>query len=105
MIGEFFKYSGDYVVDFLVKLFNVLFDKGIFPENWSDSIILPLYKKGDVNDTNNYIGISLCDISSKLYSSIINSRLQEWVELNNIQVNTKLVLRRIIALLIICLLY
>ena len=84
MIGEFFKYSGDYVVAFWVKLFHVLFDKGVFPDNWSESMILPLYKKGAVNDTNNYRGISLCDTCSKLYSFIINSRLQEWVELNNI---------------------
>jgi len=45
---------------------------------------LPLHKKGDVNDPGNYRGISLSDISSKLYGTIINRRLQEWVEENNI---------------------
>ena len=47
-------------------------------------IILPLFKKGNQNDPNNYRGISLCDISSKLYSSIINNKLQEWTEQNNL---------------------
>ena len=37
-----------------------------------------------MNDPNNYRGISLCDVTSKLYSSIINARLQEWVDDNNI---------------------
>lgn len=45
---------------------------------------MPLFKKGSVNDPSNYRGISLRDVSSKLYSSIINRRLQEWVQQNNI---------------------
>ena len=84
LIGEFFKNSGDVVVNFLVKLFNVLFDSGVFPSDWTESIIMPLFKKGDVNDPNNYRGISLCNISSKLYSSIINKRLQNWISINNV---------------------
>ena len=84
IIGELLKNAGEYVIDFFVKFFNVLFQKGIFPEKWSEGIVLPLYKKGNVNDPNNYRGITLCDISSKMYSTIINFRLQEWVEENNI---------------------
>ena len=84
IIGEFFKYSSEYVVDFLVKLFNKLFDQGMYPEQWKESIIMPLFKKGDINDTNNYRGISLCNIASKLYSTVINMRLQKWIESHNI---------------------
>ena len=71
-------------VNFLVTFFNALFDRGIYPDSWKESIILPLFKKGNQNDPNHYRGISLCDISSKLYSSIINNRLQEWIERNNL---------------------
>ncbi len=84
LLGEFFKFAGDEVVNFLTKLFNTLFDKGVFPKTWTESLLLPLYKKGDVNNTNNYRGIFLNNVSSKLYGSIINCRLQEWVEVNNI---------------------
>ena len=83
IIAELFKVARDEVVEILVKLFNKLFDEGIYPDEWCESIILPLYKKGDVNNTNNYRGISLCNISSKIYGVIINDRLQEWIELNN----------------------
>ena len=72
------------MVNFLVKYFNVLFDEGTYPLNWCESIILPLFKKGDCNNPNNYRGISLCDITGKLYSSIINNRLQEWIDDNDI---------------------
>ena len=84
IISELYKHSCDQVVDFFIKLFNTLFDRGIFPSNWTESVVLPLYKKGDVNNPNNYRGISVSDVSSKLFSTIINRRLQEWVQDNNI---------------------
>ena len=84
IIGKMLKNSGNYVLDFFVKFFNALFEKGVFPERWTESIVLPLFKKGDANNPNNYSGISLCNASSKVYSTIINLRLQEWVEMNNI---------------------
>ena len=78
------KNSGTHVIDFFVNLFNAQFEKGIFPTKWTESIVLSLFEKGNVNNPNNYRGISLCDASSKVYSTIINLRLQEWVEVNNI---------------------
>ena len=77
-------YSGNQTVHFFVKFFNTLFDKGIFADGWTESIVIPLFKKGDMNNPSNYRGISLCDTSSKLYSTIINNRLRECVEQNNI---------------------
>ena len=84
IIGEMLRNSNELVINFFLKLFNTLFEKSIFPNAWTGSIILPLFKKGDVHDPTNYRGISLCDLSSKLFSSIINNRLQEWVEENNV---------------------
>ena len=84
IFGELLKHAGHLAVDFLVTFFDVLFDRGRYPDSWTESIIVPLFKNGNQNDTNNYRGISLCDISSKLYSSIINNRLHEWIEQNNL---------------------
>ena len=75
---------GTYVIYFFVKFFNALFEKGIFPTKWPVSIVFLLFKKGDVNNPINYRGISLGNASCKLYRTIINLRLQEWVEVNNI---------------------
>lgn len=50
-------YTGESAVDFLVKLLNAGFDEGLLPDNWAKSIFSPLFKKGNVNDPNNYIGI------------------------------------------------
>ena len=45
IIGEIIKYSGNQVAHFFVKFFNTLFDKGIFPDGWTESIVIPLFKK------------------------------------------------------------
>jgi uncharacterized protein YacL (UPF0231 family) len=86
IIGEFLKYSNDneLLIKFLVKFFNKLFSNGTYPDIWTESIIQPLHKKGDVNSTDNYRGISLLSITSKLYSHILNTRLNNWIEENEV---------------------
>ena len=49
LCGEFYKYSDACVVNFLTKYFNKLFESGLFPLAWSESVIQPLHKKGDKN--------------------------------------------------------
>ena len=61
IIGEMLKNSRTYVIDFFVKTCNAMFEKRIFPTKWTESIVFPLIKKGDVNNPNNYRGISLGD--------------------------------------------
>ena len=45
IIGEMFKNASDVVLDLFVKLFNEIFNKEVYPENWTDSIIHPLHEK------------------------------------------------------------
>ena len=56
----------------------------MFPDGWTASIILSLFKQDPVNDPNHDRRIYLCDITSTLYSSIINNRLQELIEQENV---------------------
>ena len=63
----------------LHKLFNRLFTTGEFPSNWTESIIIPLHKKGDTNIPNNYRGIALIDSLSKLYISILTKRVTFYI--------------------------
>ena len=84
IVGEFLRFSPEFTVPFFVKFLNALFDRGIYPDKWNESIILPLYKKGNRSEPGNYRGISLCNVGSKVYSSIINNRLQQWATENNV---------------------
>ena len=68
----------------LCKLFHNILDTGNFPEIWVKSVIVPVYKKGDVDEPSNYRGISLVSHVGKFFTSLLNTRLLEWSEKNSI---------------------
>ena len=53
---------------------------GYFPEKWSEGYIVPIFKKGDVNEVSNYRGITLLSTLGKLFTRILNNRLNNWAE-------------------------
>ena len=63
--------------------FNNLFDKDIYPRDWSKTIIVPIHKKGNADLPDNYRGVSMLSIISECYTSILNKRLYAWLEDNN----------------------
>ena len=80
VLGEFLKAAEIQIVPFLTKLFNRIYDSGQYPESWTKSVIVPLLKKGDASNPENYRGISLLSIISKLFTYILNQRLYNWAE-------------------------
>ena len=81
--GEYLKYSEHMIIPFLHKLFNKLYDLCHFPFDWSKAIIVPLLKKGDETNLDNYRGISLLSLVSKVFTFILNKRLYSWAETQN----------------------
>ena len=81
-------------VPWLCRLFNKVFSEGRFPSSWSNSIIVPIHKKGDPSNADNYRGICLTSIFGKVFTSIITSRLQSWAENNNLIVEEQAGFRR-----------
>jgi hypothetical protein len=53
--------------------FNSVWNKEELPDQWRESIIVPIHKKGDKTDCNNYRGISLLSTSYKILSNILLS--------------------------------
>ena len=52
------------------------------PSDWSTGIIMTLYKgKGPQLDPNNYTGITLLSCVGKLFTSIMNYRLNEFLNI------------------------
>ena len=47
LIGEFFKSTVDLLLPQLNKIFNHIYNTGIFPSGWAKGIILLIYKKGN----------------------------------------------------------
>lgn len=79
-LNEFFKYGVNHFILCLNKLFNKIFDLGYFPETWANGYIIPLHKKGNINNHENYRGITLLSTLGKLYTRVINNRLSTWAE-------------------------
>jgi hypothetical protein len=50
------------------------------PIQWKESVIVPIHKKGDKTDCNNYRGISLLSTSYKILSNILLSRLVPYID-------------------------
>lgn len=74
LVAEHFIYGIHILLPFIKKLFNRLYGTGEFPSSWTTSIIVPLFKKRQVINPDNYRGIALIDIFSKLYISILTTR-------------------------------
>ena len=83
ILANMLKLAGDTAVQFLTKLFSAVFDEGLYPEEGWKAIIIPIFKKGNKNNTDNYRGISLLSLISKCYTSVLNKRLLSWAEEND----------------------
>lgn len=80
LLNEFFIHGKQVLLPVLCNLFNKIFESGVFPENWSEGYIIPLHKKGNLNDVENYRGITLLSILGKLFTRVVNNRLSDWSE-------------------------
>jgi hypothetical protein len=63
-----------------VKLFNHVLFHGTFPHMWSEGYIVPLYKSGCRSDPGNYRGICISSCLGKFFTSILNYRLNTFLE-------------------------
>ena len=62
------------------KLILAIWNREELPEEWKESVIVPLHKKGDKTECNNYRGISLLPTTYKTLSNILLSRLIPYAE-------------------------
>ena len=60
--AELLKDAQNEIILYLVHLFNELFTRGIFPSEWTKAIIISVHKKGNIDDRDNFRGISLLSI-------------------------------------------
>ena len=79
-LNEFFIHGNGELLMYLHTLFNKIFDLEYFPESWSEGYIVPLHKKGSLDDVSNFRGITLLSTLGKLFTRILNNRLTSWAE-------------------------
>ena len=79
IVNEYLKHSFCIMSDVFVKIFNIIFDTGLVPEQWLWGDIIPIYKnKGDKFDPKNFRPITIISCFGKLFTSILNIRLNKF---------------------------
>ena len=82
--NEMLKVSQSYMQDCLLKLFNAILLSGIYPSNWSESYITPIFKSDNPQNPENYRGIAINNSLGKLFNTILYNRLDKFLSDNNI---------------------
>jgi hypothetical protein len=77
---ELIKAGGSTTCCAIHKLIISVWNKEELPEDWKESIMVPIYKKGDKTDCNNYRKKSILPTTYKLLSNILLSRLISYAE-------------------------
>ena len=78
IVAEMMKAGGEVVEDRLWRLFRKIWVEVEVPKDWECGVVIPLYKKGDRMNLDNYRGITLMDVVGKVFSGILRERLEKW---------------------------
>jgi hypothetical protein len=78
--AELIKADGRTIRCAIHKLIIAICNKEELSEGWKESIIVPIHKKGDKTDCNNYRGISLLPTTYKILPNILLSRVIPYAE-------------------------
>jgi len=73
-----------HIADPLVYIINLSISSGIVPDNMKIAKVVPIFKKGNKDDVNNYRPISLLTTFSKIIERIIYIRTIKFCQLHNI---------------------
>jgi hypothetical protein len=78
----------------LTFLVNWMFCDGVFPQCLKVTVTVPIYKKGDRKNINNYRPISLVPVVSKVLESIIKCQIEYYFEQNHLLASAQFGFRR-----------
>jgi hypothetical protein len=78
--AELIQAGGNTLGSEIHKPINCIWNKEELPEQWKESVIVPVDKKSDKTDCSNYRGISLLSTSYKILSKILLSGLTPYVD-------------------------
>ena len=78
--AEMLKADVNVTAPILNEIFKQIWEEGQIPEAWKTGLIFKFPKKGDLGDCNNWRGITLLSLTSKVFSRIVLSRLTAVLE-------------------------
>jgi hypothetical protein len=78
--AELIEAGGEMLWSKIHKLINYVWSKEDLPDKWKESIIVPIYKKGNKTDCSYYRVSSLLSTSYNILSSIRLPRLSPYID-------------------------
>jgi hypothetical protein len=79
ILAKLIKAGGETLCSEIYKLISSTWNKEELPQQWKESIIIPIHKRGDKTECNNYQDISLLSTAYKTLSHILLTRLTPYV--------------------------
>jgi len=91
LTAEHLLYASPAVVTHLTALFRCVSKHGIVPDSWGSGIVIPIIKDklADENDLNNYRGITLIPVISKLYELLMLDICEPYLRTADLQFGFK----------------
>ena len=80
ILPEMVRGCGGEMLTHIMDLFCTVWREGRVPAEWRDAILVPIPKKGDLSQCDSWRGISLLDTMGKLFTKVIQVRLQKVAE-------------------------
>lgn len=80
ILNEYIKVTANVMMPLYVKFFNLILDSGVIPDIWLQGVIIPIYKSGSMKEPENYRPITVLSCIGKLFTSVLNNRLNYYLE-------------------------
>ena len=77
---ELLKTAADSTVPYLTRVCTMVWQQEVTPVDWKNGIIIPLPKKGDLTECNNWRGITLLSVPNKVFARILLNRMKDAVD-------------------------
>ncbi len=76
--------SADIIAEPIASIFYLSLSTNVIPPSWKSAMVMPLLKGGDPSDLNNYRPISKLPVLEKVFESMVNDQMKEYLLNHNI---------------------
>ena len=80
LVPELFRHADRSAVAAVTRLFQHVYEREYWPQQWRVGLVVPIHKDGDRSYASNYRGISLLPVMSKIFEHVLLDRLMKWAE-------------------------
>ena len=94
VVGEIMREGGEWMVKSVWCMCKRMFVVGQVPDDWTKAVKVPIPKKGIGDRFEQYRGITLISVVSKVYAIVLEKRLRRWCEKKGVLVDEQMGFRQ-----------